>query len=216
VTALSRYLPFLLGWSCGRLLLPLSHTGNAAEDELRLHLDSGEKLLWAGRPAQRIVLTWQDGYLIPFGVLLIAAGLRFIPMGIYTLIVGRLLANLWYRSRLIYGITDRRAIILSDMRRRSVYSIYFSTLITLKLEEHRNRSGTIYFGEDHPSSSYWDGAYYGSNPWQGDDIAYAPGGRTRLGEKQFFRIADAKRVYTILHEAIRRQRRRSSAAPIRR
>ena len=187
----------------------------AVEYELRPHLASGEKLLWAGRPAQGIVLTRQDGYLIPFGVLLVAAGLRFIPMIIYILIVGRLLANLWYRSRLIYGVTDRRAIILSGMRRRSVQSIYFSSLITLKLEERRNRSGTIYFGEDHPTPSYWHGAHYG--PYgpefgQVDDIPYAPGGRTRLGEEQFFRIVDAKKVYTTLHEAIRRQRKKSSDA----
>jgi len=188
----------------------------AAEDELRSHLDSGEKLLWAGRPAQGIVLTRQDGYLIPFGVLLVAAGLRFIPMGIYILIVGRLFAELWYRSRLIYGVTDRRAIILSGMRRRSVQSIYFSSLITLKLEERRNRSGTIYFGEDHPSSSYWRHAEsHGQEFGPDDGIPYV----TRVGELQFFRIADAKKVYEILLEAIRRQRRqrtRSSDAPIRR
>ena len=132
----------------------------AAENELRSHLDSGEKLLWVGRPAQGIVLTWQDGYLIPFGmvwlgsavhgfwpclpvdgigctlkreplVLFVAAGLLFIGSGIY-LLIGRFLADFWYRSRLIYGVTDRRAIILSGMCRRSVQSIYFSSLITLK------------------------------------------------------------------------------------
>ena len=188
----------------------------AAENELRSHLDSGEKLLWAGRPAQGIVLSRQDGYLIPFGVLLLAAGLRFIPMGIYILIVGRLFAELWYRSRLIYGVTDRRAIILSGMHRRSVQSIYFSSLITLKLEERRNRRGTIYFGEDHPSSSYWRHAEsHGQEFGPDDGIPYV----TRLGELQFFRIADAKKVHTILHEAIQRQRRqrsKSSDAPIRR
>ena len=184
----------------------------AVEYELRPHLASGEKLLWAGRPAQGIVLTRQDGYLIPFGVLLVAAGLRFIPMIIYILIVGRLLANLWYRSRLIYGVTDRRAIILSGMRRRSVQSIYFSSLITLKLEERRNRSGTIYLGEDRPA--------YQHDPHDGSEFGgFGPSGQTRLGEEQFFRIADPKKVYTILHEAIQRQRRqrsRPSDAPIRR
>ena len=171
----------------------------AAEDELRLRLDSGEKLLWAGRPAQGIVLSRQDWYLIPFGVFLVAAGLRFIPMGIYILIVGRLFADLWYRSRLIYGVTDRRAIILLGMRRRSVQSIDFSSLITLKLEERRNRSGTIYFGEDHPSYRHdaYDGSEFGT---------YAPSGQTRLGEEQFFRIADAKKVFTILQKAMQRQR----------
>ena len=184
----------------------------AAEDELRSHLDSGEKLLWAGRPAQGIVLTRQDGYLIPFGVLLVAAGLRFIPMGIGIIIVGRLFADLWYRSRLIYGVTDRRAIILLGMRRGSMQSIDLSSLITLKLEECWNRSGTIYFGADHPSCRH--DAYGGS-----EFGTYAPSGQTRPGEEQFFRIADPKKVYTILHEAIQRQRRqrsRPSDAPIRR
>ena len=177
----------------------------AVEYELRPHLNSGEKLLWAGRPAQGIVLTRQDGYLIPFGVLLVAAGLRFIPMVIYIVIVGRLLANLWYRSRLIYGVTDRRAIILSGMRRRSVQSIYFSSLITLKLEERRNRSGTIYLGEDRPA--------YQHDPHDGSEFGgFGPSGQTRLGEEQFFRIVDAKKVYTTLHEAIRRQRKKSSDA----
>ena len=194
----------------------------AAEDELRPHLDSGEKLLWAGRPAQGIVLTlrWQDAYFIPFVAVWLYVAvfspphLLFIGV-VISLISGRLFADLWYRSRLIYAVTDRRSIILSGMPSRSVQSIYFSSLITLKLEERRNRSGTIYFGEDHPTPSYWHGAHYGPyGPQFGqvDDIPYAPGGRTRLGEEQFFRIVDAKKVYTTLHEAIRRQRKKSSDA----
>ena len=181
-----------------------------AEDEVRLHLNSGEKLLWAGRPAQGIVLTWQDWHLIPFSVvwlgivvysfwlrptktpeplaLFVAVGLLFIGIGIYMLI-GRFFVDLWYRSQLIYGVTDRRAIILSGMRRQSVQSIYFSSLSTLKLEERRDRTGTIYFG-DQPSSAYWHGPY----PGQG------------VGT-QFFRIVDAKQVYTILHKAMQQQKK---------
>ena len=208
----------------------------AAEAELRSHLDSGEKLLWTGRPAQGIVLTRQDWYLIPFGAVWLGAAVHWpvstakktpeplalfldlLPIGIGICIVsGRLFADLWYRSRLIYGVTDRRAIILSGMRRRSVQSIYFSSLITLKLEERQYRSGTIYFGEDHPSYRHdpdpHDGSEFGT---------FVPSGQTRQGEEQFFRISDVKKVFTILHEAIQRQRRRSSEvirradAPIRR
>jgi hypothetical protein len=177
----------------------------ALEDKLRSHLDSGEKLLWAGRPVQGVVLTRQDWYLIPFSVLLVAVGLRFISMGVCILIVGRLFTDLWYRSRLFYGVTIRRAIILSGRRRRSVQSIYISSLITLKLEERRNRSGTIYFGEDYPSYRHdtHDGSEFGT---------YAPSGQTRLGEEQFFRITDAKKVFTILHEAMQRQRKISDSA----
>ena len=181
----------------------------AAEIELRSHLDSGEKLLWVGRPAQGIVLRRQDGYAIAFAVLLVAAGWRFIPMFIYIPIVGGLFADLWYRARLIYGVTDRRAIILSGMRRRSAQSISFSSLITLNLEERRNRSGTIYFGEDHPSYRHdpdpHDGSEFGT---------LVPSGQTRQGEEQFFRIADAKEVFTILREAIRRSRSSLRANPV--
>jgi len=173
----------------------------AAENELRSHLDTGEKLLWAGRPGQGIMLRRKDGYAIAFAVLLVAAGWRFIPMFIYIPIVGGLFADLWHRSRLIYGVTDRRAIILSGMRRRFVQSIYFSSLITLNLEERRNRSGTIYFGEDHPSFRHdpdpHDGSEFGS---------VVASGQTPQGEEEFFRIADAKEVFTLLREAIRRSR----------
>jgi hypothetical protein len=190
----------------------------AAEDELRSHLDSGEKLLWVGRPAQGMVLTQLDWYAIPFSVvwlgfavysfwpfstktpeplkspgplaLFVVAGLLFIGIGIYVLI-GRFIADRLYRSRLIYGVTDRRAIIVSGLRRRSVQSIYLSSLSALTLEERRDGSGTIYFG-DQPS--HWHGAY-------------GPGFSTQQSGTQFFRIADVKRVYTIMHEAMHWQKK---------
>ena len=186
-----------------------------AEDELRSHLDSGEKLLWAGRPAQGMVLTPQDWYAIPFGVVwlgfavyniwptkapdplkspvpfasFVATGLLSIGIGIY-LLVGRFFIDRLYRSRLIYGVTDRRAIIISGLRRRSVQSIYLSSLSALTLEERRDGSGTIYFGDP---PSYLRGAS-GIGFWQG------------LGP-QFFRIADVKTVYTIAQEAMQRQKK---------
>ena len=40
----------------------------ASEYELQSYLESGERLLWAGRPAQAIVFTPPDWYFIPFSV----------------------------------------------------------------------------------------------------------------------------------------------------
>jgi hypothetical protein len=163
-----------------------------------------------------MVLTQQDWSVIPFGVvwlafavynfwptkapeplkspvpfaLFIAMGLLFIGIGIY-LLIGRFFADRLYRSRLIYGITDRRAIIISGLRSRSVQSIYLSSLSALKFEERRDGSGTIYFG-DQPL--YWRGRASGLGFQQG------------LGT-QFFRIADVKTVYTIVHEAMQRQKK---------
>jgi len=75
--------------------------------------------------------------------------------------------------------------------------MYFSSLITLKLEEHRDLSGTIFFGEDHPSPSIW----------HSED-------KSEFYEPEFFRIADSKKAYTILYNAIQRQRNRR-ANPVR-
>ena len=125
----------------------------------------------------------------PFA-LFVATGLLFIGLGIY-LLVGRFCANRLYRSRLIYGITDRRAIIISGFRRRSVQSIYLSSLSALTLEERPDGSGTIYFGDQPPYSH-----------WQRSSYFFQLG----LGP-QFFRIADVKQVYTIVHEAMQRQKK---------
>jgi len=207
-------LPIKAAWLTWTLPGP-SRVVAAVEDELRSHLDSGEKLLWAGRPAQGMVLTPRDWAAIPNGVawlsvavyifwptkapeplkspvpfaLFVAMGLLFIGIGIY-LLIGRFFADRLYRSRLIYGITDRRAIIISGLRRRSVQSIYLSSLSALTLEERRDGSGTIYFG-DQPS--YLRGA---------SGIGFLQGFGT-----QFFRIADVKQVYAIVHEAMQRQKK---------
>jgi hypothetical protein len=181
----------------------------ASEDELSSYLDPGEKLLWAGRPVQGIVLTPLDWYFIPFSVVWFGTVLYifwqgatktsepmssvvsvlFVGIGIY-LLVGRFFADAFYRSRLVYGVTDRRAIIASGILQRSVQSIDLSSLSGLKREDRADGSGTIFLG-DQPW--YWYG-------W------YGPGFLRPLGT-MFFRIADAKRVYTIVREAMQRQKK---------
>ena len=179
----------------------------ALEDDLHSHLDPGEKLLWAGRPAQGIVFSALDWYLIPFSVVWLGLVLHgfwrgltktpgpmvglvsalFVGIGIYWLI-GRFFVDSFYRARLVYGVTERRAIIASGVFRGSVKSIDLSSLSGLKLEERGDGSGTISFG-DQPS--------YG---WHG------PGFQASAGS-QFFRVADVKNVYSIVREAMQRQKR---------
>jgi hypothetical protein len=181
----------------------------ALEDELHSYLDPGEKLLWAGRPIQGIVFTPLDWYFIPFSVVWLgfvlyifwqglpktpdpigglASGL-FVGIGVY-LLVGRFFADSFYRSRLVYGVTDRRAIIASGVFSRSVQSIDLSSLSGLKREDRGDGSGTISFG-DQPW--YWYG-------W------YGPGFLRPVGT-MFFRVADVKEVYTIVREAMQRQKK---------
>ena len=181
----------------------------ALEDELSAYLDPGEKLLWTGRPVQGIVFTPLDWYFIPFSVVwfgfvlyIFWQGLSktpepmgtvmsvlFVGIGIY-LLVGRFLADSFYRSRLVYGVTDRRAIIASGILQRSAQSIDLSSLSGLKREDRADGSGTILFGEQ---PWYWYG-------W------YGPGFMRPMGA-MFFRIADVKKVYAIVREAMQRQKK---------
>lgn len=177
------------------------------EDELRPDLDRGEKLLWAGRPVQGIVFTAMDWFLIPFSLVWLGfvvrslgpglraqadpmtglIGVLFVAIGIY-MVVGRYITDWLYRSRLIYGVTDCRAIIVSRMFGRSVQTIDFSSLSGLKLEERGDGSGTISFGDQMP---YWYGRQFHASWGVGN---------------QFFRVEEVKKVYGIVRDAMQRQR----------
>jgi len=145
------------------------------------------------------VFTPLDWYFIPFSVVWLGfvlyifwqgspktpdpigglVSVLFVGIGVY-LLVGRFFADSFYRSRLVYGVTDRRAIIASGVFSRSVQSIDLSSLSGLKREDRGDGSGTISFG-DQPW--YWTG-------W------YGPGFLRPVGT-MFFRVADVKNVYTI-------------------
>jgi hypothetical protein len=185
----------------------VGRTTASVEDELRPHLERGEKLLWAGRPVQGIVITLMDWYLIPFSVVWLgillrslgpglraqtdpiigAMGVLFVAIGVYIL-VGRYIADWLYRSRLIYGVTDRRAIIVSGMFGLGVQTIEFSSLGGLKFEERGDGSGTISFGNQMP---YWHRQQLHASWGVGN---------------QFFRVQDVKNVYAIVRDAMQRQR----------
>jgi hypothetical protein len=175
------------------------------EHELRSHLEPSEKLLWVGRPTQGIVFTPADWYLIPFSLLWLGialvnfwhgiktpqpiAGLMAVlvmGVGIYV-VVGRYLTDWLYRSRLIYGVTDRRAIIVSGVLSRSVQSIDLSSLSGLKVEERGDGTGTISFGDQRTYGMHGSGYH----------ISHALG-------TQFFRVTNVRMVYSIVHEEMRR------------
>jgi Bacterial PH domain len=156
------------------------------------------------------VFTPQDWFSIPFSVVWLGfvlfifwqgltktpepmgaiMSVLFVGIGTYWLI-GRFFVDSFYRSRLVYGVTDRRAIIASGVFSRSVQSIDLSSLSGLKLEERGDGTGTISFGDQVP---YWYGRYAGF------PTSLAVG-------NQFFRVADARKVYTVVREATQRQKK---------
>jgi hypothetical protein len=159
------------------------------QDIIQRELDSGEKLLWSGRPKQGMVFRGSDVYMIPFSLLwggfaiyweIMALsiqheergsvdvvfplfGIPFVLIGLY-MIFGRFIHDSKKRAKTIYGLTDRRAIIVSGLFSKTVKSLNLRSLSDVSLAERSNRSGTITFGQENQMANiYWGGGFAGMN-----------------------------------------------------
>lgn len=139
---------------------------NPARDAFREHLLTGESIVWHGAPAQGLLLTSRDMFLIPFSLLwlgfvcfwllgVVAAGaplmfllfgLVFLAVGL-TISIGRFAVDAYARANTSYAVTTHRVLI----RRRGLLSdftaIALDRLPTVKLKSRAAGRGTITFGE---------------------------------------------------------------------
>lgn len=133
--------------------------------QLGRELAPGERLLWSGRPAQGLRLRASDVIVIPFSLMwggfacfweatvlvndapLIFKlwGIPFVLVGLY-ITIGRFFYESWVRSRTMYGLTDRRALLLVTGRTRSLASVALATLEEVTLSEHYGNTGSIALG----------------------------------------------------------------------
>jgi hypothetical protein len=136
-----------------------------AQREIGPILDSRESLLWAGKPRQGLVLRRSDAFMIPFSLMwggfaifweatvlsqdapgfFALWGIPFVVMGLY-FIFGRFFVDAMNRAKTVYGLTDRRVIIVSGIFSRTTNSLPLRTLSDVSLEERKDRSGSVYFG----------------------------------------------------------------------
>ncbi|HTA20326.1 MAG TPA: hypothetical protein VK989_13600 [Polyangia bacterium] len=179
-----------------------------AEKIVSPELATGESLVWSGRPRTGIRLTRSDAVLIPFSlmwcgfavfweksVLGVNAppffplwGAMFVVVGLY-FVFGRFFADALRRGKTFYGLTPRRAIIVSGVFGRQVKSIDLAGLSGVTMSERADRSGTISFGS--PS---------GMNGWAAGMMGPSWPGASRYLPPAFEMIEDAKTVYEKLHE----------------
>jgi hypothetical protein len=142
----------------------------SAHQKLQLELDTDERLLWSGQPRQAMRFRELDVVWIPLslfiggslfffeylaikemmqegdrGFSLVLWGLPFVLIGVF-FIVGRFFWDSYRRSRLYYGLTNRRVIILVGLRSRKVTSLALQRLNEISLKERSDKSGDIIFG----------------------------------------------------------------------
>ena len=165
-----------------------------------------EKILWTGRPAQGLLLTGQDIFLIPFSLLwcgfaifweftAVAGeksapfmkiwGAPFVLIGLY-FVAGRFVADAWIRSSLRYAVTNKRALIQRSWPTAKLTSINLRQAPDLELSMRADGGGTIRFGQQ---PSFWvrrDG--FGSMTPSLDPTP------------QFLAIENARRVYQLIQE----------------
>jgi hypothetical protein len=178
--------------------------GSSIEREL----NSGERMLWKGRPRGGIRLRGVDLFLIPFSFVwsgfVVFGGfaavvsakssssywaalvplIPFVLMGFYILI-GRFFVDAMMRARTEYGLTNRRAIIVSGLFSRNVKSIDFLSTPEILLNERGDKSGTITFG----ATPF--GGWMQRNPWSFGSSSATPA---------FEMIEDVRSVYRTIDQ----------------
>ena len=145
------------------------------QQEMSRELESGESLLWSGRPRQGVVFRKSDWFMVPFSLLwggfaifwevsavsggapffFALFGVPFVLIGLH-MIVGRFFVDMRQRARTYYALTNSRVIIIGGLFSRTVKSLALRTLSDVSVSEIGDRSGTITFGPGNPAS-----------PWQG-------------------------------------------------
>jgi hypothetical protein len=178
-----------------------------ATSDLRNYLLKGEKIIWSGRPAQGLLLSSHDWFLIPFSLMwggfavfweasaLVTQapsfmklwGIPFVLIGLY-LILGRFLLDSWIRQEMQYALTNKRILISWSRPFSKFTAISLQQLPEANLTEHVNGRGTIRFGQP---ASLW-GRGNGFSSWA-PSLDPSP---------QFISIENARSVFEQIQRAL--------------
>jgi hypothetical protein len=171
-------------------------------------LEPGERLIWWGQPRQGFILRSADLYLIPFsifwgGIAVFnmyflgntpnAPGFAILVQAILTivavyLVIGRFFYDAWRRSRLVYGLTDRRILLVSPGNRGS---FALESLSDIELDEARSGRGSITLGRRRfKKSLFWTSEMQEWAAWAGRPV-----------DPTLERIPEARGVFAAIREA---------------
>ncbi len=118
------------------------------------YLNPDEELIWTGQPQTGIKFRKSDILFIPFSILWtlffaifiwlynIYTVVPFFVLGLY-MMFGRFIVDAEYRTRVYYGLTDNRVIILSGYFKRKIESVPLKDLGDITISTKPDGSGTI-------------------------------------------------------------------------
>jgi hypothetical protein len=150
------------------------------QSQIEMVLSKKEKLYWVSKPPTGIRFRAIDWVLIPFSMLwggfaifwtFMATsmggafglfGIPFVIVGLF-LMFGRFIADSRYRAGMVYALSDRRVIILSGLRKKTVQSFWLDNLPHLDFRFKADGSGDILLGKKHSALSKMSSTE--SNPW---------------------------------------------------
>ncbi len=186
------------------------------DELLKDELLKDEELLWTGRPEVNVLFTFQDIFLIPFGLLWCGfiffgvmdmysnigtskgdiAGLIiffiFFIIGLYFLF-GRFVYKIYKKKNTCYAVTNKRVIIITKFFSKNIQAVFINGIPTINKSIRKTGIGIIRFGNSSYLSSFYAntgldffGSFYGQE---------CP---------TFYDIKDAERVYQLVNELRKR------------
>ena len=187
------------------MVAPTASSETDPRSAIRRHLRAGEGILWVGQPNVSAYALRGAWYLLPFSllwggfaisweviaiargapILFAAWGIPFVVIGLY-MIFGRLYVARREAQRTVYGVTDRRILILSGAFRQTFTEIAVNGMPVMQLEEQGSGLGTIIFSAG--------GGTYRAPPGWPTMGSYA---RTPMFES----VPDANEVYRLIQDA---------------
>jgi hypothetical protein len=183
---------------------------DTSESEITQEHASDEKLLWSGRPSQRLILNGMDLYLMAFGLVWMIGAVAgivsfiqkgqveegawlgafmafvFAAIGFYVFF-GRILVERYRRRKTWYGVTSERVIVISNcFGKRTVHSQLLRLVDEIRLSLKSGDHGTIDFGAGQTSwsASGWPGYFM-------------------KGSMMLILASEARTVHSLIHEAQR-------------
>jgi hypothetical protein len=180
-------------------------------EKFQSDLAPGEVVLWTGQPNTGVIFHVRDLYLIPFslmwggfaifwemGVLgywgsphktgvnpiswfFVLWGIPFVVVGQY-IIWGRFVFDWWRKKRTFYAITDKRLLIVEEVRNRKLTSVRLTENTFLGKSTRSDGIGTLRFGAPQATPNGWS--------WWGN---FETDGRSSFRD-----IEDVERVYNII------------------